>query len=260
LVTVHNFSDGLVNPALGYIVSCLGAFLGLRCIIRASYYHGRARARWLANAATAIGATGIWAMHFIAMLGFSIPGQRVTYNVPLTFASMLIAIAVVGIGLFIVGFGSGGPARLLAGGVIIGIGVATMHYLGMAAMVMPDTMSYSPLLFVLSVVIAVVAGTAALWIGTWVRGIAATVGASMVMGVAVSGMHYTGMAAMRVYSGQMMGGSGAGSEDFLLPLLLGITLVSFILALLICVSPTEAEIRDDADFSVRLETLRRRAG
>jgi NO-binding membrane sensor protein with MHYT domain len=260
LVTVHNFSDGLVNPALGYLVSCLGAFLGLRCVIRAGYYQGRARARWLANAAAAIGATGIWAMHFIAMLGFSIPGQQVTYNVQLTLASMLIAIAVVGIGLFIVGFGGGGPARLLAGGLIIGIGVATMHYLGMAAMVMPDTMSYSPPLFVVSVLIAVVAGTAALWIGTWVRGIAATVGASMVMGVAVSGMHYTGMAAMRVHSGPMMGGSGAGSEDFLLPLLLGISLVSFVLALLICVSPSEAEIRDDVDFSVRLEALRRRAG
>jgi NO-binding membrane sensor protein with MHYT domain len=261
LVTVHNFSDGLVNPALGYIVSCLGAFLGLRCVIRASYYEGRARARWLANAATAIGATGIWAMHFIAMLGFSIPGQQVTYNVPLTLASMLIAIAVVGIGLFIVGFRRGsGLVRLLAGGLIVGIGVATMHYLGMAAMVMPDSMSYNPLLFLASVVIAVVAGTAALWIGTWVRGIAATIGASLVMGAAVSGMHYTGMAAMRIYSGQMMGGSGAGSEDFLLPLLLGITLVSFVLALLMCVSPTEAEIRDDADFNVRLEALQRRAG
>ena len=137
-------------------------------------------------------------MHFIAMLGFAIPGQLVTYNVPLTLASMLIAIAVVGVGLFIVGFGGGGLVPLLAGGVIIGIGVATMHYLGMAAMMMPDSMSYSPPLFVASVVIAVVAGTAALWIGTWVRSIAATVGASLVMGVAVSGMHYTGMAAMRV--------------------------------------------------------------
>lgn len=70
-------------------------------------------------------------------------------------------------------------------------------------------------------------------------------------------MHYPGMAAMRVYSRRMMGDSGAGSEDFLLPLLLGITLVSFVLALLTCVSPSEAEIRDDADFNVRLEALRR---
>jgi NO-binding membrane sensor protein with MHYT domain len=260
LVTVYNFSDGPVNPALGYVVSCLGAFLGLRCVIRASYYQGRHRALWLACAATAIGATGIWAMHFIAMLGFAIPGQRVTYNVPLTLASMLIAIAVVGVGLFIVGFGGGGLVPLLAGGVIIGLGVATMHYLGMAAMVMPDSMSYSPPLFVASVVIAVVAGTAALWIGTWVRSIASTVGASLVMGAAVSGMHYTGMAAMRVSAGQMAGMAGASGGAFLLPLLLGISLISFLLALLIGVAPTEAEIRADADFESRLEALRRRTG
>jgi NO-binding membrane sensor protein with MHYT domain len=259
LVTVYNFSDGLVNPALGYAVSCLGAFLGLRCVVRASYYQGYARALWLACAATAIGATGIWAMHFIAMLGFAIPGESVTYDVPLTLASMLIAIVVVGVGLFIVGFGGGGLVPLLAGGVIIGIGVAAMHYLGMAAMMMPDSMSYSPPLFVASVVIAVVAGTVALWIGTWVRGIAATVGASLVMGVAVSGMHYTGMAAMRVHAGQMTGMSGASGDAFLLPLLLGITLVSFVLALMISVAPNEAEIRADADFNTRLEDLRRRA-
>ena len=260
LVTVNNFSDGLVNPVLGYAVSCLGAFLGLRCVTRAGDYQGLSRTRWLAIAATAIGATGIWAMHFIAMLGFAIPGQEISYNVPITIASMLIAIAVVGVGLFIVGFGDGGPARLLSGGLVVGIGVATMHYLGMAAMVMSDSMSYSPPLFIASVAIAIVAGTTALWIGTWVRGIGATVGASLVMGVAVSGMHYTGMAAMRVYPGQMSVMTGARGDSFLLPLLLGITLITFVLTLTISLSPTEAEIRDDAEFLSLLETLRRRAG
>jgi NO-binding membrane sensor protein with MHYT domain len=259
LITVHNFSDGLVNPLLGYMISCLGAFLGLRCVTRSSYYQGLARARWLAIAATAIGAAGIWAMHFIAMLGFTIPGQQISYNVPVTIASMLIAIAVVGVGLFIVGFGNGGPPRLLAGGLIVGIGVATMHYLGMAAMVMPDSMSYRPSLFVLSVVIAVVAGTAALWIGTWVRGIGTTVGASLVMGAAVSGMHYTGMAAMRVYPGAMPGMQGASGGSFLLPLVLGISVITFVLTIVISLSPNEDEIRDDAEFRIRLETLQRRA-
>jgi NO-binding membrane sensor protein with MHYT domain len=258
MVTVHNFSEGLINPVLGYAVSCLGAFLGLRCVTRAGYYQGRPRARWLALGATAIGATGIWAMHFIAMLGFTIPGQQITYNVPVTIASMLIAIAVVGMGLFIVGFGDGGPRRLLAGGLIIGFGVATMHYLGMAAMVMPDSMSYSAPLFVLSVVIAIVAGTVALWIGTWVRGVGATIGASLVMGVAVSGMHYTGMAAMHVYAGGMSGMSGVSAGSFLLPLVLGISVITFVLTIMISLSPNEDEIRDDAEFLVRLEHLQRR--
>ena len=81
-----------------------------------------------------IATTGIWVMHFVAMLGFTIPGQTITYSVPVTAASMLIAVVVVGAGLFIVGFGSSAWWTLLLGGVIIGFGVASMHYIGMAAM------------------------------------------------------------------------------------------------------------------------------
>ena len=180
MVSVHNFSYGLLNPLLGYAMSCLGAFLGLRCVILARAYEGAARARWLTLAAVSIGAVGIWAMHFIAMLGFSVPGEPILYNVPMTIGSMLLAVAVVGIGLFIVGFGDGGWPRLLAGGVIIGVGVAAMHYMGMGAMSMPGSMSYNAPLVALSVLIAVAAGTAALWIGTWVRSMAATLGAALV--------------------------------------------------------------------------------
>ncbi len=109
--TVHNFSYGLLNPALGYAMSCLGSFLGLRCVILARAYEGAARARWLVLAAVAIGAVGIWAMHFIAMLGFTAPGMQILYNVPLTVGSMLLAVAVVGVGLFVVGFGGGRFSR-----------------------------------------------------------------------------------------------------------------------------------------------------
>jgi len=245
VVTVHNFSSGLLNPALGYAVSCLGAFLGLRCVMQARVNDGRRRKGWLCLAAVALGATGIWAMHFIAMLGFTIPGQTIQYSVPLTLASMLLAIVVVGAGLFIVAYGGGGWKRLLAGGVIVGLGVASMHYIGMEAMVMPDSMSYSPLLVAASVVIAVVAGTAALWIGTWVRGWLPTLGASMVMGAAVSGMHYTGMAAMRVSPGAPMAMDGVTGEALLLPMIVGIGLVSLILTIVISLSPSEEEMAMD---------------
>jgi NO-binding membrane sensor protein with MHYT domain len=262
VVTVHNFTYGAFNPVLGYAMSCLGAFLGLRCVTRARAHEGSSRARWLSLAAVAIGACGIWVMHFIAMLGFTIPGQSITYNVPITIASMLLAIGVVGAGLFIVGYGDGSVGRLAAAGVIVGIGVASMHYLGMAAMIMPDSMSYSPVLLALSVVIAVVAGTVALWIGTWVRGIGATIGASLIMGVAVSGMHYTGMAAMHVRAGAMsmtMPGGGASSAAFLFPLLLGISVLTLILTLTISMSPSEEEIRQDAAMRERMELLQQRA-
>jgi NO-binding membrane sensor protein with MHYT domain len=254
LVTVHNFSYGLLNPALGYVMSCLGAFLGLRCITRARAYTGFGRARWLALASVSIGATGIWTVHCIAMLGFTIPGQQILYNVPVTIASMLIAIGVVGVGLFIVGYGHGGWTPLLTGGVIVGIGVASMHYLGMAAMSMPDSMHYNMPLFILSVVIAIVAGTAALWAGTQVRSVRVTIGASLIMGVAVSGMHYTGMAAMQVSRGTMSSMAGSTAASFLVPLLLGISLVTFVLTLTISLSPTEEEINADAVLQRRIET------
>src|SRR5437868_6942263 len=104
VLTVDNFSNGLLNPALGYAASCLGAFLGLRCVTRARAYQGVRKASWLILAAVSVGATGIWAMHFIAMLGYTVGGQQILYDVPVTIASMLLAIVVVGAGLFIVGY------------------------------------------------------------------------------------------------------------------------------------------------------------
>ena len=270
MVTVHNFSYGVLNPLLGYAMSCVGAYLGLRCVALSRAHEGFAKARWLGLAAVSIGAVGIWAMHFIAMLGFTVPGEPILYNVPVTVGSMLLAVAVVGIGLFIVGYGDvnsrlGAWPRLLAGGVIIGVGVAAMHYMGMAAMSMPGSMSYSGPLVVLSVVIAIVAGTAALWIGTWVRGVAATIGASLVMGIAVTGMHYTGMAALHVHGGSMpsmavteVSGmtnvSGATAAAFLIPVLLVISLATFLLTLALSMSPSEDEIRADAELRPALST------
>ena len=281
MLSVHNFSNGLLNPALGYVISCVGCYLGLRCVIMARPYHGVARARWLSLAAVSIGATGIWAMHFIAMLGFTVPGHEIRYSVPMTLASMLVAIAVAGIGLFIVGFGDGGWRRLLAGGVIIGLGVAVMHYLGMAAMSMQGSMSYNIPLVALSLLVAIVAGTAALWAGTQVNSTGVTIGAALIMGAAVSGMHYTGMAALHVVrdpmsmavgtaagsaAGSMASGStvsgttvsGTAAAAFLIPLLLVISIATFAVTLTISMSPDADEIEADAELQRRLEHLERR--
>ena len=266
MVTVHNFSNGLLNPALGYVISCVGAFLGLRCVTLARARHGFARARWLSLAAVSIGATGIWAMHFIAMLGFTIPRQQILYQVPMTIASMLVAVALVGVGLFIVGFGDGGRPRLAAGGVIVGVGVAATHYLGMAAMSLRDSMSYSVPLVLLSALIAIVGSTAALWAGTRVNSLGATIGAAMILGVAVSGMHYTGMAALHIDRAPMSvaGASGLSSVSgttaavFLIPLLLVISIATFAVTLTISISPGEQEIQADAEMRRRMEYLEQR--
>jgi NO-binding membrane sensor protein with MHYT domain len=259
IVHVQNFSYGLLNPVLGYLMSCLGAFIGLRCLTRARAYAGRGRALWLSLAAIAIGATGVWAMHFIAMLGFTIPGETIRYNVGLTIVSMLVAVAVVAIGLFIVGFSrSQGLGPLLVGGVIVGLGVASMHYLGMQAIEIPDMMSYNILLVILSVIIAIAAGTAALYAGLKVRGIRATLGASLLMGVAVSGMHYTGMAAMKVTASTAGvyaangADSGATASTFLIPLVLGIAAFTFLATIVIMLAPSEEDIAADAQLTQRL--------
>jgi len=242
-------------------MSCLGAFLGLRCIVRARAYSGAGRVAWLSLAAVALGTTGIWLMHFIAMLGYTIPGQMMVYSVPVTLISMLLAVVVVGAGLFIVGYSDGGPLPVLAGGLIIGIGVATMHYVGMSAMRMPDVIRYNNGLVLVSVLIAIVAGTAALWAGLRVNGTWPTLGASLIMGVAVSGMHYTGMAAMHVYAqaaagSRMTAMSGLSAEGFLLPLLLGVSVLTFLVTLLLALAPSEAEIREDTLLTERLRAVR----
>ena len=107
-----------------------------------------------------------------------------------------------------------------------------------------------------SVLIAIVAGTAALWAALRLASVWTTLLASLIMGVAVSGMHYTGMAAMHVArapgGGMAAMGGGASAQAFLLPLILGITAVTFVLAAIITLAPTEAEIREDAALMERI--------
>jgi NO-binding membrane sensor protein with MHYT domain len=255
VLATNNFSYGLLTPALAYLMSCLGAFIGLRCTTRAYAYTGAARARWLVLAAVSIGATGVWVMHFIAMLGYTIPGMTIRFNIAVTIGSMLIAVAVVLVGLLIVGFGQPTTRNLLMAGVLTGIGVASMHYTGMAAMEMPASMTYTPVVFGLSVLIGIVAATAALWAALRLRGIRATLGAALIMGVAVSGMHYTGMAAMHMHmipAGTPWPAGGATAESFLLPLIIGIGAISIIMTALLVFSPTEAEILEDRALMERI--------
>jgi len=257
MVHVNNFAYGALNPVLAYVASCIGCFLGLRCTTRARASQGRSRASWLVIAALAIGVMGIWVMHFIAMLGFTIPGQSIRYNVPVTILSMLIAVAVVGIGLFIVGYSRGGAGPLLLGGVAIGCGVASMHYIGMAAIRAQDALTYTPVLVAISVVIAVIAGTAALWAALRLETAWSALIASMIMGVAVSGMHYTGMAALRLHAAAgpvLPAPASASAEAFLLPIILGISCIGFVFSAVIALSPTAAEMLAEADLMARLGT------
>jgi NO-binding membrane sensor protein with MHYT domain len=254
---VHHFSYGLLTPVLAYLMSCVGSLLGLLFTHRARAADGAARGWWLFLGALAIGGTGIWVMHFIAMLGFSIPGASIRYNVPMTLVSALVAVVVVGVGLFTVGFGGSRQSTLLIGGTFAGVGVASMHYMGMAAMHTTGSVGYNLGLVALSVVIAVVAATVALWFTVLVRGLVATIAAALIMGVAVTGMHYTGMAALRV---RVDPGTpvpaGATPADFLLPLIIAISVITMLLLTIVAMSPNEDEMRLDAELVERIHQRR----
>ncbi|MFI6014204.1 MHYT domain-containing protein [Streptomyces sp. NPDC051243] len=220
--TVDGFRYGAVTPVAAYLMACLGGALGLRCIVRTLLGEQSWKAGWLALGAASIGC-GIWTMHFIAMIGFQVEETRIGYDTGLTALSLAVAVVVVGIGVFIVGYLGAGKGALTCAGVITGLGVAAMHYLGMAAMRLDGTIRYDVFTVALSVLIAIVAATAALWAAVTIRGFLTSVGASMVMGVAVSGMHYTGMAAVSVHLHGGTGTSWAGDSptSLLLPMLLG---------------------------------------
>ncbi|MEW2632216.1 MHYT domain-containing protein [Streptomyces sp. NPDC048389] len=196
--TVDGFGYGLVTPVAAYLMACLGGALGLRCTTRSLGDRGSYRPGWLLLGATAIG-SGIWSMHFIAMMGFTVEETPIGYDRATTFASLAVGIVMVGIGIFIVGHRGATRMSLVTGGTITGLGVASMHYLGMAGMRLRGSLEYDTLTVALSVVIAVVAATTALWTAVAVHGFLASLGAALVMGLAVSGMHYTGMAAVSVH-------------------------------------------------------------
>ncbi|MFF4030992.1 MHYT domain-containing protein [Streptomyces sviceus] len=220
--TVDGFRYGAVTPVAAYLMACLGGALGLRCIVRTLLNAQSWKAGWLALGAASIGC-GIWTMHFIAMIGFQVVETRIRYDAGLTVLSLAVAVVVVGIGVFIVGYRGASPLNLAFAGAVTGLGVAAMHYLGMAALHLNGTIRYDAAVVALSVVIAIVAATAALWAAVTIRGFLTSLGASLIMGVAVTGMHYTGMAAVSVHVHDGTGGSWAGGSpsSLLLPMLLG---------------------------------------
>ncbi|MEU6365850.1 MHYT domain-containing protein [Streptomyces sp. NPDC046931] len=219
--TVDGFSYGLVTPVVAYLMACLGGALGLRCTTRSMLVSQSWRAGWLALGAAAMG-SGIWTMHFVAMMGFTVTQTPIHYDKATTFASLAVAIVMVGVGVFIVGYRGATGVALFTGGTLTGLGIASMHYLGMAGMRLNGVLQYDTLTVAASVVIAVVAATAALWAAGQIRGFLWSVGASLVMGLAVTGMHYTGMAALSVHL-HGMGGTPAGETPaaLLAPMMIG---------------------------------------
>lgn len=198
---VHHFDLGSWVAFFAYATSAVGSTVGLACTTLARRARtDTARLSWLGLAALSIGGVGIWLMHFIAMLGFTTPGLPVRYDIGRTGISAILAIGAVFAGLLVFGARRRFAMwRLLVGGVLTGLAVALMHYTGMWAVNLKGTITYDSNLVALSVGIAVLAATVALWFTVAVERLWLQILAGMVMGVAVVGMHYTGMAAVRAH-------------------------------------------------------------
>jgi NO-binding membrane sensor protein with MHYT domain len=247
VAVVNHFAYGPINPVIAYAMAFVGALLGLTCTVhaRASTTTNR-RVRWLLFAAFAIGG-GIWLMHYIAMLGFDIPATQMRYDVPLTAASAALAVGVVGLGLMVAATGRRAVWKILLGGVLTGAGVAAMHYTGMAAMRISGSIGYDTNLVAASVLIAILAATVALGMAVTVRTRGAIVCSALIMGLAVGGMHYSGMAALRVHvDPTVVPGPGMDPILLVLPITLitAMVLVTLMLGALKAISdedPTYAE-------------------
>lgn len=260
MADVHHFTYGLITPGVAYVLSILGSSLGLICTARLrTAPTGKQRFWWLVLAAAALGGTGIWAMHFMAMLGFTVSGAMIRYDIPRTALSALVAIVVVGIGIYIAGFGRTSPGRIIAGGVFAGLGVAGMHYLGMFAMHLDGVVEYDTGLVAASLVIAVVAASVALWFTVVLSRPLAIAGAALLMGVAVCGMHYTGMAAMSVrLTGPSLQVQGASAANLLVPIGVLVILVIGGLVFSIGATPTKEDL-DARAYLDRVQAAREEA-
>ena len=180
---------------LSFLISVFGSFTGLQLTNGMKSSQSGPSALWIIAAAVSLGGGAIWTMHFIGMLAYQVP-MDVGYTPGLTFLSLILPVVAVGIGVYIAVSGKLSLVRLLGAGLFAGLAVASMHYIGMKAMVMPGTMVYDPILVGVSIAIAIVAATVALWLAVNLKGTMQMLGSAIVMAIAVCGMHYTGMAAM----------------------------------------------------------------
>lgn len=226
----------LLLVGLSYCVSVLGSYVALKLASALPDAEGKMYWRWLGGAAFALGGAGIWSMHFLGMMAYQTPVEF-GYDPVMTLVSLVLAVGVVGLGLFVVSKRSNQTMALVGAGTITGCGVAVMHYAGMEAMLMPGDMKYDLPIVIASVMIAVGASIVALWLAFNVTQLSWRIVSAMVMGVAVCGMHYTGMAALHMNydfggaTGLEMLQYQSALDETLMSVLIGLYVVGFLAAL-----------------------------
>jgi diguanylate cyclase (GGDEF)-like protein len=224
-----SYQPGLV--LLSILVAMMASYTALNLTGRVAATQGRTSMLWLLSAAAAMGG-GIWSMHFIGMLAYTLP-IRMSYDLEVTVLSLLVAIAVSAFSLRIVSRKTVSSTRFLMGGLLMGLGICGMHYLGMHAMQMQPAIHYDTAGFAASVAIAIVASIAALWLAFTLRtgnsalAHAKKAGAAVIMGLAVVSMHYTGMEAARFDASSICMATG-GVDGHWLAVLVGLATLSLL--------------------------------
>ena len=191
MVIAPTYDPSLV--VLSILVAGFASYTALDLGGRVALAKGPTHRIWLAGAALTMGA-GIWSMHFVAMIAFELP-LPVSYDVGLTVFSLVLAILGTSGSFYFISRPGAWRPRLVLSGVFMGFGILAMHYTGMAAMRGPVELSYDPLWVALSVIVAIGAATAALWLAFGTKDPGQKLAAAIVLGFAISGMHYTGMRA-----------------------------------------------------------------
>jgi len=222
--------------ALSVAVAVLVSYTALSLTARIAASSGRQVRFWLIGGAVAMG-VGIWSMHFIGMMAMTLP-ITLRYNVTTTLVSLVVAIMTSGCALWTAGGAQLGWRRLGCGALFMGTGICAMHYSGMSAIPIIPTITYDPTLAAVSAAIAVVASFAALWLAfnlrtgrSWQK-VFGRLGAALIMGAAISGMHYTGMAASRFSLGAYCVG-GLPLDNQWLALVIGLITISLLTITLI---------------------------
>jgi PAS domain S-box-containing protein len=182
---------------LSVLIAILAAYTALDLGERITASRDWARLYWLLGGAASMG-IGIWSMHYIGMLAFSLP-VPILYDWPTVLLSLVSAILASEVALFVVSRRKMGSRRALTGSTFMGGGIVALHYIAMGAMRLPAMCRYSPFLVTLSVLVALAGSYVALWLVFFFRGepdrILRKAGGAVLMGIAIAGMHYTAMAA-----------------------------------------------------------------
>jgi PAS domain S-box-containing protein len=201
---------------LSVLIAVTASYAALDLAGRVSEAHGWPRAAWLSAGAMAMG-LGIWSMHYIGMLAFHLPAV-ILYHLPTVILSLAAAILASAVALWVSSGKTMGPVQAIPASLVMGAGIATMHYSGMAAMRLPASMSFDPVMVTVSVMIAVIVSLVALWrafrlrVDTGCRWHRDKLVSAMAMGAAIPLMHYTGMAAVEFkYSSRVVDVTGAVS-------------------------------------------------